>query len=190
MTSDSFQGALASPERKPALASRPGVSRAVLGSLGIVALIAALLLVKQVRRWVTWNPAAVLIGEESQPAYLTRRLGGLQLAIDGMERLPPDSRVLMLWEPRALYCAPRSVADPWIDRWLLERRLLGAPEVIRQAWGQEGVTHVLLFETGRAFVEQLDPRYTPADWGALDELLHSPRRIEAAGEGYALYGPP
>ncbi len=138
MTSDSFQGALASPERKPALASRPGVSRAVLGSLGIVALIAALLLVKQVRRWVTWNPAAVLIGEESQPAYLTR----------------------------------------------------GAPEVIRQAWGQEGVTHVLLFETGRAFVEQLDPRYTPADWRALDELLHSLRRIEAAGEGYALYEPP
>ena len=168
---------------------RSRVGNVRLGRLAaaVVFLVVGLLTFQQVRQTVNVRPAPVLLGDESEASYLGRRLGSTYYTQQALAGLPMGSRVLMLWEPRALYCAPRCVADPWIDRWLLERRLLGAPELIRQAWGQEGVTHVLLFETGRAFVERQDPRYTRADWLALDELLHSLRRIEAAGEGYALY---
>ena len=155
-----------------------------------VALVVAMLLVQQTRQWIAWNPAAVLMGEESRSAYLTRRLGATQLAMESMDRLPPESRVIMLWEPRSLYCQPRCVPDVWIDRWLVDLRQRGSGEAVLEAWKQAGTSHVLLHVAGREFTREVDPRYTAADWVALDKLLNSLEQLETIGEGYVLYRVP
>lgn len=155
-----------------------------------VAIVVGLLLVQQVRQWAAWNPAAVLLGVESRSAYLTRRLGATQLAMESMEQLPAGSRVIMLWEPRSLYCLPRCVPDVWIDRWLVDLRRHGSGEAVLDAWQRAGTSHVLLHVAGLEFTRQSDPRYTPADWDALDELLTRLERLEAIGDGYVLYRVP
>ena len=171
-----------------------GLERTSLGNvrfgrlaLALVFLVIGMLTVQQVRQAVNSRPASVVLGEETEDAYLTRRLGTAYLAQRALATLPAKSRVLMLWEPRALYCSPRCLADPWIDRWLIDRRTLESPEAILQAWREGGLTHLLVFETGRAFVAQQDRRYTSEDWQALDRLLQTLTQIEVAGEDYDLY---
>jgi hypothetical protein len=155
-----------------------------------VAVVVVMLLVQQFRQWIAWNPAAVLMGEESRSAYLTRRLGATQLAMESMDRLPPENRVIMLWEPRSLYCLPRCVPDVWIDRWLVDLRQHKSGEAVLEAWKRAGATHVLLHVAGMEFTRDLDPRYTAADWDVLDTLLQSLERVETIGEGYVLYRVP
>jgi hypothetical protein len=155
-----------------------------------VALVIALLIVQQARQWITVNPAAVLIGEESSSAYLTRRLGALQVASEGLDSLPVESRVIMLWEPRGLYCQPRCVPDVWIDRWFVDLGRLGSGEAVLEDWKKSGGSHVLLNVAGMEFIRQSDPRYSPSDWMALDGLLDRLRLVQAFGDGYALYSVP
>ena len=152
-----------------------------------VALVIALLIVQQARQWIAVNPAAVLMGEESSSAYLTRRLGALQVASEGLDLLPVESRVIMLWEPRGLYCQPRCVPDVWIDRWFVDLRRLGSGEAVLEDWKKSGASHVLLNVAGMEFIRQSDPRYSPSDWTALDGLLDRLQLVQAFGDGYALY---
>jgi hypothetical protein len=61
---------------------------------------------------------------------------------------------------------------------------------VRQ-WRAEGVTHVLLHETGRAF-EQADPRSAlqPSDWTELAALRGQLRVTATVGDAYTLYALP
>jgi hypothetical protein len=58
-----------------------------------------------------------------------------------------------------------------LDRWLRELRTGQTPAAILQAWRQAGYTHLLYNRFGADFVKDQDPRYLPADWQALDNLL-------------------
>jgi hypothetical protein len=134
------------------------------------------------------GPAAVVLGIESPESYRSRRLGAYAPAMESVRGLGRDARVLLLWEARGLDCLPSCVADPWLDRWILDRHAFVEPQEILLHWRARGFTHVLLHRAGEEFVRR-EPRsaYTAGDWAALDTLLGDLPRLSEFGDGYVLY---
>lgn len=127
------------------------------------------------------------MGMVSDTDYLTNNLGWFIPAMQSINRLTDDSKVLMLWEPRSLYCLPKCIPDEIIDRWAHDRFLYEEPNSILSSWKAEGYTHLLYYKTGADFIREEDERYTNSDWEALDQLLVGLPLIENFGDTYYLY---
>jgi hypothetical protein len=134
------------------------------------------------------KPLSVVLGVESQQAYLTRNLGAYFPAMEAVQKLSQGSVTLALWEARGFYCRPTCLADTWIDRWYVDRKRIGGEDAILESWRIEGFTHILLYRAGVDFVRENDSRYTEEDWEALERLLNRLELIETFGDGYELYG--
>jgi hypothetical protein len=52
------------------------------------------------------NPMVVILNLESHESYLIRNLGGYEIAMQAIQSLPGNSKVLMLWEARSFECQP------------------------------------------------------------------------------------
>ncbi len=128
-----------------------------------------------------------VVGIKSSQQYLDDNLGWYAPAVRSLKELPGDGRILMLWEPRSLYCAPRCQPDEVLDRWRRDLEKLGQPAQILAEWRREGLTHLLVHRVGAAFIRQEDDRYSPAEWQALDELLGMLAPVAEFGEAYTLY---
>lgn len=139
----------------------------------------------------------LLLGNRSKEAYLSGNLGGFAPAMQAVRELPPESRVLMLWEPRSLYCHPRCFPDEILDRWLNDR-YTGSPSNLKHAagrtagailhsWQEAGYTHLLFYRLGADFVRQEDGRYRPSDWQALEDLFTRLPAPETFGPAYSLF---
>lgn len=127
-------------------------------------------------------------GFSNQDEFLKTNLGWYAVAMEKILSLPKDSKVLMLWEPRSLYCLPNCVPDEVIDRWKHDLSVWKTGEAVLAQWRSSGYTHVLLYREGVEFVRKNDRRYTPAEWQALDELLASlPQPALDFGTAYSLY---
>jgi hypothetical protein len=87
--------------------------------------------------------AVGLVGEED---YLTASLPAHYTAMQKVNALPHDARILFLWEPRIFYCQRRCIPDSILDRWWHDYQLERDPRRIAQQWREQGVTHVLIFE--------------------------------------------
>lgn len=123
----------------------------------------------------------------SREAYLERNLGGLYQASGIIQQLPPESRVVMLWETRSFYCAPRCDPDEIIDRWYHEARLHNTGPEIQAAWLEQGYTHMLIWELGFEFVRDFDnAKFNQRDWLLLQELRDNLGPGQQIG-GYTLY---
>jgi len=153
----------------------------------LIAVVVGLSLVQQIRGSLQADPLSAVLGSHSPEEYLTRRMGGYYAAQGRLARLPSASKTLMLWEPRSFYCWPACISDAWIDTWYVARRTIGTPEEILRSWSDQGITHLLLFNAGMSFVRANDPRYTEADWAALERLLQDLTPIETIGDGYTLF---
>jgi hypothetical protein len=130
----------------------------------------------------------VLLGVESTDQYLDRHTGAYIDAMRRLDELPPESRVLMLWEARGLYAPLNATADPWIDRWRVDLRETGSAEGVLARWKAQGYTQIILFNTGLAFVREDDPILSQQEWAELDRLLDSlPDRLDFPGGFYSLY---
>ena len=140
-----------------------------------------------VRSGVKQDVPQNLFGIISSDEYLAENLGWYATAMQAIKKLPEDSRVLMLWEPRSLYCMPNCVPDEVIDRWKHDLFTLNEPGVILQDWGARGYTHLLYYRLGADFVRQEDSRYSPSDWQSLETLLAGLPKISEFGEAYILY---
>ncbi len=84
-----------------------------------------------------------LVGSSSRAAFLARRTGGYADVVSFVnERLPRDSRVLMLFDARGYYFRLPVIQDNAITNWLFVLPLPKAagPDCLRSA----GITHVLL----------------------------------------------
>lgn len=137
------------------------------------------------------NPLPVMTGNESEADYLRGKLGWYALAIEQINALPPDSKVIFLWEPRSYHCAApaRCEPDALLDRWWHLRQSNLSAESISRQWKAEGVTQVLVFEAGRAAVEAegFDP-LTAADWAELESLrTQELKLVTDFGGAYQLY---
>ncbi len=136
------------------------------------------------------NPLAYLLGQQSAADYRRDNLGWYAVAIEKVNALPADSRALFLWEARSLDCDPltRCAPDVIIDRWWHLRRTIGSADAALARWQTQGLTHVLIYDTGVRFIQaQPDNGYVPADWTELDALRGRLQWVEQIGDTYSLY---
>ena len=155
----------------------------------VVSLTLALLLFSTVTTFLQINPLPVLLGLEARDDYLARRLGVYQLAMEEVNALPSDSRVVFLWEPRSYACQVDCRPDALLDRFLHLTNLYPDADAIAREWEKTGVTHVLLYQGGLEAIIQagFDP-VTPRDLAVLGNLRArylSP--IYEWGDIYVLY---
>jgi len=94
------------------------------------------------------QPWTYLLGNESTEANLQRRLGLHYQAIEAVNQLPEGAVVTFLWEPRSYYCERECLPDSILDKFGHLTYKYGDAEAIAQAWHNQGITHVLLFQTG------------------------------------------
>lgn len=155
----------------------------------VVSLALALLLFSTLTVFLRIKPLPVALGLESRDDYLARRLGIYHLAMEGVNALPADSRVVFLWEPRSYACRVDCWPDALLDRFLHLTYLHPDADSIARAWREAGVTHVLLYRRGMgAIIEAGFDPVTPRDLAIMDNLqtFHlSP--IAEWGDAYLLY---
>jgi len=133
-----------------------------------VSLALALLLFSLGVRFLQIDPLPVLLGLESHHGYLTRRLGWYHVVVKDLnQRLSPEDTVLFLWEPRAYHCQVDCRPDALLDRFLHATHRYGYDaEAIAAAWRAQGISYVLLYQTGFEAVAS----------GGFDPLTEADRR--------------
>jgi hypothetical protein len=120
----------------------------------VVSLTLALTLIDQGLLTLKIDPAPYLVGLESRDDYLARRLGGHYAAMQRLnELLPPEARVIFLWEPRSYYCRPTCLPDSILDRFPHLVWQYGSAEAIAGEWREAEITHVLIHRTGLDFID-------------------------------------
>jgi hypothetical protein len=106
----------------------------------------------------------VLFGLQSEEDYLAQTMGVTYLAIQQVNELPQDAKVLFLWEPRTFHCERTCIPDSLINQWWHDRQSEPDPHKIAGLWREQGVTHVLI-----------------GDW-AVDFMLREEREIGSLSE--------
>ena len=127
-------------------------------------------------------------GQISESKYLETNLGYYQRALEAIHRLPPDSKVLLLWETRGYYCIPICNPDETIDEFKDSIQLYQTPQNVIANWRERGYTHVLFNNIGADFIREDDLlRYNHDDWEKLDALLALLVEVEQIGDSYTIY---
>lgn len=110
-------------------------------------------LLTQINQWLSQNPLLYILGSQTREEYLERTLGSLYTASKTInETLPSDATVQFLWEPRNYYCNLDCRGDTILDKYAHMEYLHQEPDEIAQALSEDGITHLLVFETGRKFL--------------------------------------
>jgi hypothetical protein len=167
------------------------------GGLNVRRLIGAVIALVLVLSAVEWaqsvlndSPLSAIAGAQSEQDYLRAKLGWYAVAIEEINALPPESKVMFLWEPRTYHCVASVDCEPdaLLDRWWHARRLGMDADTVAAQWRAEGVTHVLVFEAGRAVVQEVgfDP-FTAADWEELLKFRSRLALVSDFGGAYQLY---
>lgn len=162
-----------------------------------VVFVLVLTMLSQALLFAAQDSPAYLAGAQSTTEYLARSTGAYPLAMESLAALSTGSRVVFLWETRALYCPAGVTCEPdvIIDRWWYSRRTIGSAADIVARWRASGVTHVLILDVGADMV-RADPRsgFDPSDWDELTRLRESLSLVRTipyrAGPGYSLYALP
>lgn len=132
-----------------------------------------------------------ILGIKSDEAYLSENLGWYDLAIQSINGLPEGSRVIMLYEPRGLYCLPICEPDEILDRWRHDLNKFGDPQVVLASWKQQGFTHILYNRAGTQFLrEDQDPHHPVKDMDILDQTLNGLDMVEDFNSMYEIYNMP
>ncbi len=95
----------------------------------------------------------------SRDAYLDGEIGLYMGAMRELEKLPADSSVQLLWEPRGYYCPLACTADVLTDRWTYPIRNGVEPDAIFSNWQGEGIDYLLVFDLGYNFYTYDDTRF-------------------------------
>ena len=136
------------------------------------------------------NPLAPLVGVETRFDYVGRRIGTTYTAaLQQVNALSPESKVLFLWEPRTYHCHTACLPDSLYDNLVYLVRQHGDADALARALAGEGFTHVLVNRAvmDLAVTEGSDPigDRDLAVWHDL-ESRHL-QRIYADGVTYVLY---
>jgi hypothetical protein len=159
------------------------VTTVLLIALGLNAVSSAL-------HFISDSPLPYLTGFESKESYLTRHLGLYYTTVVHInENLPPSAKILFLWEPRSYYCQRDCWPDALLDKFKHLTYKYHDAEGIAEYLHREGVTHLLLYQTGLEYIleAQFDP-ITPDDVATLTALQENYLRlIHDEGGTYLLY---
>ncbi len=153
----------------------------------LVALVLGLNLIQVGVEAVQRGGPQVVLGVRSEEDYLNDNLGLYALVMRAIGELPGDGRVLMLWEGRSYYCAPRCRPDETLDRWLDDLDRVGDAGALPEYWRSQGFDYVLYYRTGAEFVRERDARLPPESWASLDRLLGELPVAENFSDAYILY---
>jgi hypothetical protein len=168
-----------------------GIRWAVLRMGSIAAVMTALVLALQAagfaQSWIASGIPDFLAGSLERREFLEDNLGWYARAMESVNSLPENARVLMLWEPRGFYCDPVCSEDATIDRWYLAMRSGRTVEEILAQWRVEGWTHILIYDVGAGFEKGGRSEYAASDWEALDRLRSELTVVERFGGAYTLY---
>jgi hypothetical protein len=144
--------------------------------------------------YVLVNPLAVVLGRESTDAFLERRLGGMYVMSQEIQQLAEQddsTRVIMLWEPRVFYCAPYCIGDDNLNHWQQALLYAGSGDAVVDEWIDDGITHVLSYDTGADFLVnnelQNTPKLTENEYDQFREVLPSRLNLLLSSDGYLLY---
>jgi 4-amino-4-deoxy-L-arabinose transferase-like glycosyltransferase len=151
----------------------------------VIGLVLLLGVVIRFANWLPQQPWTYLIGDEPEQTNLERRLGYHYLAMQEVNLLPEEAAVAFLWEPRSYYCQRDCRPDSILDEFGHLTYVHGDAGSIAEAWREEGVTHVLLFQAGLELILSAnaageEPLPEPAALKALrQEHLHP---VETIGD--------
>jgi 4-amino-4-deoxy-L-arabinose transferase-like glycosyltransferase len=149
-----------------------------------------------------------LSGAETRDAFLARNLGEYQTVVKYVnDRLPANSNILFLWEPRSYYVQRQVQPDVILDALVHLRWQYHDPDAIAAALQNAGYTHLLLSRAGLDY--QLQTSYDPIsaeDVNVLEALVSrhfrqvygqkplqivmrndKPAVLDAESDPYALY---
>jgi hypothetical protein len=103
------------------------------------------------------GPLPPLLGLESKDAFLRRVVYPYPAAAWVRRELPPQARVMQLWDGQGYYCGERCLPDPEQSRWTY---LYGQyPQVpdLAQALHQQRVSHLMVSQGDVEFILAHDP---------------------------------
>lgn len=152
-----------------------------------ILLAGSLILISDTISLAASNPLGVVLGVNAKENYRLTRLGYHELAMQAIRELPSNSRVLMLWEPKAFYAPLTTEPDTWIIRFKTDWQRLKSADRVLDDWKTRGYTHVLVYQTGVELVQATDSDYTPAIWQGLRETLARLRLVKSLDNIYLLY---
>jgi hypothetical protein len=155
----------------------------------LVGVALALNLVSQAQELLRINPFGYLAGQEDRTAYLQRILGDHYRAMEAVgQEVPPDGRVLFLWEPRSYYCPRRAQPDAILDSWSFLVYLYGDEMRVAAHLRTEGYSHVLLYQWGLDFVvEYGESPLPPQDVERLEAFIDRYLVLVGTEGHYRLY---
>jgi hypothetical protein len=128
-----------------------------------------------------------LAGLQTDSRYQKENLGFYTIAMESVLKNAEIKSVIMLWEPRSLYCYQKCDPDEVLDQWWRAVRQWKQPEIILNQWRVKGYTHLLLYRHGADFVQDEDKRYYPSDWATLENLIEKLPPPVLFGDAYELY---
>jgi hypothetical protein len=141
-----------------------------------------------VKAITTSNPMAFILSLESRESYLTRNLGGYEIAMQAIQSLPGNSKVLMLWETRSFECQPKCDPDEIIGRWYHDWSVYQESSAIVSTWKEQGYTHVLINRNGADFIRKYDVNAPGVEyWQGLQTTIKALSPVETNTGGYELY---
>ncbi|MFZ3079279.1 MAG: glycosyltransferase family 39 protein [Bellilinea sp.] len=152
-----------------------------------ILLVGGLILISDTISLTASNPLGVALGVNSKENYRLTNLGYHELAMRSIHDLPSNSRVLMLWEPKAFYAPLTTEPDTWIIRFKTDWQRLKSADRVLDDWRTRGYTHVLVYQAGVELVQATDPDYTPEIWQGLQETLARLKLVESLDNIYLLY---
>jgi hypothetical protein len=186
----------------PALAILAGLGWAALQSLtlqgvrlrrilgAILALVCFLVVLQDATDLAASNAPAAVLGAESPAAYRAANLGDYALLDETLAALPAGARVLALWEPRELYLPTNTLPDYWIDRWRTDAHDRAQPADVLAQWKAQGITHLLVYLPGEAYMRAADPAVTSQSWAEFDRLLQQLPAPRSVGSSYQVFALP
>jgi hypothetical protein len=153
----------------------------------LIGFVLALNLIQIGQEFIAKQVPAYLGSQMSEQQYLENNLGMYAVAMQSVQQLPTNARVLLLWESRGYYCVPRCDPDELIDRWPHDLATYGTPDAAIAAWREEGYTHVLHYALGARFIYE-DPHHFHAfDLEELETTLSNLELVQDFNGDYLLY---
>lgn len=121
-------------------------------------------------------------------AYLADNLGWFAEVSNSIRELPDETKVLMLWEPRAYYCYPKCEPDETLDLWKHDLVVYESTKGVIENWRVSGFTHLLVYDLGAEYVRENNTHhYDPADWNLFDQMISDLESVTDFGGAYTLY---
>ena len=104
------------------------------------------------------NPLAVAFGTQTRERYIERVNPSYAALMKVIDKLPANSYVYSLFEPRSYALSRLTQADPILYNFVHDHYLYQTPIEIIQNWKAKGYTHVLVYERGMNYMFENPPK--------------------------------